>query len=164
MKQTLCLFVFALATALTPKSALADANSARDWALLAHDLKNSAASAKRQADQSAMLGLTVVPSDLIKELPRFGLVASRLGSELDAYPDATDLSCIFRGMAEETDTQLKALKRAQSGVEQSAALSRLFLMLDDAVHLGEAAARVLETPPQSSDAPNIGQCEAANLN
>ena len=72
------------------------------------------------------------------DLQRFGLAASRLSLEIDQRGGPVDLRCIFRGMAEETDVQLKLASSATTGTAQAAALSRLLHMLKDAVQITPA--------------------------
>jgi hypothetical protein len=80
---------------------------------------------------------------LTPDLERFGLEASRLSVEIDKAAGAVDLRCIFRGVAEEADTQLTALGAAKTGLEQSAALARLDHMLKDAAQIAPVAGRLL---------------------
>ncbi len=70
---------------------------------------------------------------LVGDLQRFAVAANRLSLEIDQRGGPTDLRCIFRGMAEETDAQLKAASAANAGTAQSMALSRLSRMLKDAI-------------------------------
>ncbi|HEV7692076.1 MAG TPA: hypothetical protein VGO52_14665, partial [Hyphomonadaceae bacterium] len=69
---------------------------------------------------------------------RFGMSASRLSIEIDKSGGPVDLRCIFRGMAEETDNQLKAAAAAETGTQQVVALDRLAHMLKDAVEIAPA--------------------------
>lgn len=93
-----------------------------------------------QAAAKAKVGLKPAALDptLVGDLQRFGLAASRLSLEIDQRGGPTDLRCIFRGMAEETDAQLKAAAVASTGTAQAAALSRLSHMLKDAVEIAPA--------------------------
>lgn len=75
---------------------------------------------------------------LVADLQRFGLAASRLSIEIDQRGGPADLRCIFRGMAGETDAQLKAAAEAANGTTQAVALSRLEHMLGDAVLIAPA--------------------------
>lgn len=75
---------------------------------------------------------------LVADLQRFGLAAVRLSREIDKAGGPTDLRCIFRGMAAETDNQLKAASGATNGAAQAKALSRLNHMLSDAVLIAPA--------------------------
>lgn len=93
-----------------------------------------------QAAAKAKVGLkpAALEPALVGDLQRFGLAASRLSLEIDQRGGPTDLRCIFRGMAEETDAQLKAASSASTGTTQAAALSRLSHMLKDAVEIAPA--------------------------
>jgi hypothetical protein len=100
---------------------------------------------------------------MISDLQRFGLAASRLSVEIDQRGGPTDLRCIFRGMAEETNLQLKATSTASTGTAQSQALSRLSHTLKDAVEIapavrGGATAQTKTAANTRSAAAN--QCEA----
>lgn len=92
----------------------------------------SAATAKAGLKPS---GLTPA---LVGDLQRFGLAASRLSLEIDQRGGPTDLRCIFRGMAEEADAQIKLASSATTGTLQAAALSRLSHMLKDAIEIAPA--------------------------
>lgn len=89
----------------------------------------------------AKAGLKPAPLEavLVSDLQRFAMAATRLSLEIDQRGGPTDLRCIFRGMAEETDVQLKAVSAASTGTAQSAALLRLSHMLKDAVEIAPAA-------------------------
>ena len=75
---------------------------------------------------------------LSADLQRFGLAAGRLSVEIDQRGGPTDLRCIFRGMAEETDKQLAAAGGATTGADQAQAYARLTHMLKDAVDIAPA--------------------------
>lgn len=96
---------------------------------------------------------------LVADLQRFGLVASRLSVEIDQAGGPADLRCIFRGMAGETDKQLKAAAAAANGTAQAAALSRLGHMLGDAVLIAPA----VEGGPRPARVSAMAQCPAAEF-
>jgi hypothetical protein len=75
---------------------------------------------------------------LVSDLQRFGMAAIRLSSEIDQSGGPTDLRCIFRGMAGETDKQLAAISTATTGAAQARALASLNHMLSDAVLIAPA--------------------------
>lgn len=79
-----------------------------------------------------------VTASLAADLQRFGLAASRLSNEIEERGGPTDLRCIFRGMAEETDKQLTAANASSTGADQAQALARLTHMLKDAVEIAPA--------------------------
>lgn len=93
-----------------------------------------------QAAAKAKAGLkpAALAPEMVGDLQRFGLAASSLSVEVAQRGGPTDLRCIFRGMAEETDVQLKAASAAPTGTAQSQALSRLSRMLKDAVEIAPA--------------------------
>ena len=89
---------------------------------------------------------------LVGDLQRFGMSASRLSLEIDKRGGPMDLRCIFRGMAEETDVQLKAVSAASTGSQQAAALDRLSHMLEDAVEIAPAVGSQTKTAAKPSSA------------
>src|SRR5262245_25858353 len=95
--------------------------------------------ARDAAEARPILKPTALSPVLVADLQRFGLSASRLSLEIDQRGGPTDLRCIFRGMAEETDKQLTAASAASNGREQAEALGRLSHMLSDAVEIAPAA-------------------------
>jgi len=110
-------------------------------------------------------GLKPAPLEaaLVGDLQRFAVAASRLSLEIDQRGGPTDLRCIFRSMAEETDVQLKAASAAQTGAAQSIALSRLSHMLKDAVEIAPAVGG--GSTPKTKTAANLksaaaGRCSA----
>lgn len=96
---------------------------------------------------------------LSADLQRFGLAASRLSVEIDQRGGPTDLRCIFRGMAEETDKQLTAAGGATNGATQAQAYARLTHMLEDAVDIAPAVGRL--PPAKAGAAKAAAQCPAA---
>lgn len=103
--------------------------------------------------------LAVAPA-LSADLQRFGLAASRLAVEIDQRGGPTDLRCIFRGMAEETDKQLTAAGGAATGADQAQAYARLTHMLKDAVEIAPAVGGL---PPAKAGTAKVpaAQCPAA---
>jgi hypothetical protein len=73
------------------------------------------------------------------DLARFAVNAERLANEMSAKAGAEDLGCIFRGMAEEADLQLRLLH--MPGQRQQA-LRRLATLLHDAEAIGLAASHL----------------------
>lgn len=101
-------------------------------------LRNDVDAAKSRAMKLPALKPKALEPALVLDLQRFGLSASRLSVEIDTRGGPTDLRCIFRGMAEETDVQLKAAASAPSGAKQADALDRLSHMLRDAAEIAPA--------------------------
>ena len=131
MNRLAALMTIALLSAL-PASAdtLADQVRAEAARLLTQvSAAGDAAKARPAATPQA-----VAPA-LSADLQRFGLAASRLSVEIDKRGGPTDLRCIFRGMAEETDKQLTAAGSATTGAVQAQAYARLTHMLKDAVEI-----------------------------
>lgn len=116
------------------------------------------------AKAKAGLKPTALAPALVGDLQRFAVAASRLSLEIDQRGGPTDLRCIFRGMAEETDVQLKAASAASTGTAQSMALSRLSHMLMDAFTIAPAVGG--GSAVQTKTAANVksaavGKCDAA---
>jgi len=106
-------------------------------------LGGAVAKARAAAGLHPGLKPPTLDAQLTPDLERFGLEASRLSIEIDKAAGAVDLRCIFRGVAEETDAQLKALGAAKTGRDQSASLARLDHMLKDAAQIAPVAGRLL---------------------
>lgn len=102
-------------------------------------LKPKVEAARAEAARRATIRPAPLAADLVDGLHRFGFNTARLATEIDARRGAADLRCIFRGMAEETDVQLKAAATAPTGAQQAAALLRLSGMLRDAAEIVPAA-------------------------
>ena len=153
-------FFLSILWATTP-SMFAAPQDARDWAALAEDLFLETETEKAEAE--TRYDAAPLSPALRVGLQRFGVMSSHLSRDMASYGGATDLACIFRGMAEETDLQLKTLANAETSAARSDALTRLSFMLDDAIHVGEAAARMMETNVPRTDAEEIspGACKAA---
>lgn len=97
--------------------------------------------------------------DLVGGLQSFGMSASRLSIEIDKTGGPVDLRCIFRGMAEETDNQLKAAAAAETGAQQAVALDRLAHMLKDAVEIAPAVGgSAAQTKTAASTKPAAVEC------
>lgn len=134
---------------LCPAMAEAEDTVSRDWsrqaALLTEDI------------QAALQGVPL-DEDVESELARFAETADRLSRELSRVDGAEDLVCIFRGMAEEADLQLRLLHMPG---ERQDALRRLATLLHDAERIGLAAALIQERG-RAVDTPNRSpmQCEA----
>ncbi|MAT34823.1 MAG: hypothetical protein CMK06_06730 [Ponticaulis sp.] len=154
MKSVVCLFsILTLSFALP---AAANPELARSWSEEARVLK-------ARVTTSPESGLS---DDLMKDLERFGRVATRLSaSGEDTMPLPEDLACIFRGMAEETNLQLDILNSSTDPAALQGARQRLAKMLEDAAPVGQAAAIAIEAgnvmaAPVDLDHP--GQCGAVH--
>ena len=154
MNRALLAFAFGL-LAVAPASART--GDLPGWiATEAKRLDAEVARARTAASAHPNLKPPALDAKLTPDLERFGLEASRLSVEIDKAAGAVDLRCIFRGVAEETDTQLKALAAAKTGLDQTTALSRLDHMLADAAQIAPAAGRLLagdKTVAHPIDAP-----------
>ena len=114
---------------------------------------------KTSADARPALKPTPLSDTLTGDLQRFGLSASRLSIEIDQRGGPTDLRCIFRGMAEETDNQIKAASASATNADQSKALGRLSHMLKDAVEIAPAVGNAAPAAPARENAKSLsGSC------
>src|SRR5690349_22800003 len=72
--------------------------------------------------QTCALPISLMPQSLepalVGGLQQFGMSASRLSVEIDKRGGPVDLRCIFRGMAEETDNQLKRSEERRGGKDR----------------------------------------------
>ncbi len=159
MRRLLACLALALFTALPvaadtlPEQLRSEASRLLVQVNAAHSAAKAKAGLKPSSLTPALLG----------DLQRFGLAASRLSLEIDQRGGPTDLRCIFRGMAEETDAQLKLASSATTGTLQATALSRLSHMLKDAVEIAPAVGG--SAAVQTKVAANVksaaaGKCEA----
>ena len=84
--------------------------------------------------------MPALDEDYVIELERFALNATRLGawSEMSGAP--AGLSCTFRNLGKETETELETLESAHSARSAETALTRLMALLADAKDLSSAAA------------------------
>ena len=145
--------------------AMADPEHARQLGAQARAMLEKIETARANADQAAILAAPNFSSHLKRDLQAFGLGAARLSTEIKDLGGPKDFQCIFRGMAEETGVQLKAIATAHTGYEQSDALTRLHSMLEDADAVSEAA-RLTMLKKQSSNLTHatsdiIGSCQRA---
>lgn len=151
MKRMPFLLALALLTALPAHAdTLADQVKAEAARLL-----TQVGAAEAAAKSRPMAKPQAVAPALASDLQRFGLAASRLSAEIDQRGGPTDLRCIFRGMAEETDKQLGAADAARTGADQAQALARLTHMLKDAVEIAPAVGGL---PAAKAGAAKNAQC------
>ncbi|HVY89993.1 MAG TPA: hypothetical protein VG942_14080 [Hyphomonadaceae bacterium] len=116
---------------------------------------------KTTADARPALKPAPLSDALVADLQRFGLSASRLSIEIDQRGGPTDLRCIFRGMAEETDNQLKAASASATNADQSKALGRLSHMLKDAVDIAPAVGDATPAASPANAKSLSGSCPVA---
>ncbi len=145
--------LFSLAVMIAP-TAWADTLADQVRAEAARLLTQVSAAGNAAKANPAAKPQAVTPA-LTADLQRFGLAASRLSVEIDQRTGPTDLRCIFRGMAEETDRQLTAAHGAANGAVQAQAYARLTHMLQDAVDIAPAVGGL---PPARPIAAKAAQC------
>lgn len=135
---------------LCPGIAQAEETVSKEWSRKAVDLNREI--------QAVLEGSTL--SEAVEdELLRFAVTADRLSAEMTGLDGAEDLTCIFRGISEDTEHQVRLLHMPG---ERQSALRRLATLLHDAERIGLAASLIQERGEAS--APNSGstppQCEA----
>lgn len=128
MKRLIASFVLVA----LPFSAAASPELARDWGTKASTLYEDTVELLESDDS--------IPDSYETEIGRFALTAGRLGSWIDGSGGPSDLGCIFRGMAEEGETQLLALESADTPDAREDSLTRLATMFSDAEAIAAAAA------------------------
>lgn len=127
-----------LALAALPFSAAASPQLANEWGAKASELYGETVALIEASDEGDAI---TVPDAYGTEIGRFAVMAGRLGSWIDGNDGPSDLGCIFRGMAQEGETQLTALDTAATADETHAALKRLATMFSDAEVIAAAASR-----------------------
>lgn len=134
---------------LCPGFAAADETVSREWSRQAAHLSEDIRGALEGAPLEA---------DVENEIMMFAATAERLARDMTRLEEAEDLVCIFRGMAEEADLQLRLLH--MPGMRQDA-LRRLATLMHDAERIGLAASHIEERTDTRPDAerPPV-QCEA----
>jgi hypothetical protein len=154
-------FVFSLAiVVVATTAAFADSLPGQVRAEASRLLKQVDGAKAAASSRPALKPQPLEPA-LIGDLQRFGMSASQLSLEIDQRGGPTDLRCIFRGMAEETDNQLKAAAAAETGTQQAAALDRLSHMLKDAVEIAPAVGGMsAQTKTAASAKPAAATCPA----
>ncbi|MEM6625527.1 MAG: hypothetical protein AAF719_02385 [Pseudomonadota bacterium] len=120
--------------------AFANADRAAQLGLDASALKLELTGLQSAAETANVLDAVQLDDALSHRLQLFGASASRLSIDAEAHGVADDFACIFRGMAEETDVQMRALKSADASGDQKTPIARLVKMMDDAEIVGAAAA------------------------
>ncbi|MDZ4761891.1 MAG: hypothetical protein SGJ21_12550 [Alphaproteobacteria bacterium] len=138
---------------LTPSAAAGPGKQAETLQDEAGRLIGEVAQAQKLASARPALAPAPLGASLVVDLQRFGLLASRLSLDIDASGGPADLRCIFRGMAEETDSQLKSIRSAKTGAVQAAALARLAHMLEDAAEIAPLAQKQIAAHPPGQAAP-----------
>lgn len=98
-----------------------------------------------------------VPADYQREVARFSVGAARLAKWVDAEGGPADFACIFRGMAEEADVQLRALK---GKTRPDAPLMRLAVLFHDAEGLALAALSATERGETAPSPAGTASCSA----
>lgn len=129
-------FLACLCLIITPLSAEASTELARQWGVEAHRLSAQTTDLIMAVD----LGETAEISDTYAlDIYRFGRTSSDLARWIDQSDGPHDLGCIFRGMAAESETQLTDLDTTLATVEQRDTLRRLAVMFSDAEIIAIAA-------------------------
>ena len=126
------------AIATLPLSAEASANLARQWGLEASRLSAETTDMILTVDQGQSLE---VPGTYALDVYRFSRTSAELARWVDTAHHSNTLSCIFRGMAAESEDQLFILESPNGTQAQRESLSRLANMFSDAERVAIAAQR-----------------------
>ena len=123
-------------------SANATPEAAEDWGARAGSLYTITAQLLSSADTAHN---TDLEAEYIEGLTQFSTIAGRLTVWVDTTGGASDFGCIYRGMAEEAETQLIALETAHTTADAKAALTRIATLLDDAQSIAVTSAHAVRT-------------------
>ncbi|MEO0816873.1 MAG: hypothetical protein AAFX86_06140 [Pseudomonadota bacterium] len=131
-----------------PLTASAEAELSTEWSRTAANLSEDVTSA-----------LEGEPMDISveHEIARFASTAERLSRDMSSIEGAEDLVCIFRGIAEDADLQLRMLHMPG---KRQASLRRLATLLHDAERIGLAAAHLEARGHTRSEISTPMSCEA----
>lgn len=145
--------IASLACLALPFSADASTELARQWGIEAGRLSLETSDLISAVD----MGETADISDTYAlDVYRFGRTSADLARWIDHSGGPGDLGCIFRGMANESETQLIELDGPGAAIDQRESLRRLATMFADAEIIAIAAQRraparaVGMTAPQNS--------------
>ncbi|MEN0079337.1 MAG: hypothetical protein AAF753_09525 [Pseudomonadota bacterium] len=129
--------------------AVGEGDLAREW---------SRAAAGLSPQVEAGLAGAPLPEEAELDLSRFAAVAGRLARHFDALDPGGDFACIFRGISEDAERQLRLLH--MPGARQDA-LRRLSALLHDAEALGLAASSLARANAPQQPAANAASALAS---
>lgn len=135
MKRTL----LPLTLCLLAAPAAASPELAELWGAKAVALSSRSSALLEAAREGQMPALD---EDYVIEMERFALNATRLAAWSEASDAPTGLSCTFRSLGQETETELETLETARTARSVETALARLLALLENAEDLSTAAAWV----------------------
>lgn len=124
---------------LLPLSAQASTELARQWGVEASRLSGATSEMMLAVDMGESLAVT---DEFAMDLYRFGRTSADLAVWIDDTKGPNDLGCIFRGMADEAETQLSSLETRP----ERETLRRLSSLFADAEMIAIAAQRRAPTP------------------
>ena len=124
---------------LLPLSAQASTELARQWGVEASRLSGATSEMMLAVDMGESLSVT---DEFAMDLYRFGRTSADLAVWIDDTKGPNDLGCIFRGMADEAETQLSSLETRP----ERETLRRLSSLFADAEMIAIAAQRRSPTP------------------
>ncbi len=127
-----------IAMAVLPMSAQSSTDLARQWGQEANRL-----SAQTSDMITTMnLGQSLEISDAYAlDVYRFGRTSADLARWIDGANGPSDLGCLFRGIAVESEAQLMALETADTAPPETESLHRLAALFSDAEIMAVAAQR-----------------------
>ncbi len=126
------------AIATLPFSAQASTDLARQWGLEASRLSAQTTEMILTVDQGQSLEIS---GTYALDVYRFARTSVELARWVDTAERSRTMSCIFRGMAAESEDQLMVLELPSGAKEQRESLSRLASMFSDAERVAVAAQR-----------------------
>ena len=140
---TSCLLLF------LPLSAQASTDLAQQWGKEASRLSGTTANMMLAIDLGEDMALT---DEFALDVYRFGRTSADLAVWIDDTKGPNDLGCIFRGMAAESETQLRTLETSTEIQPRRESLRRLASVFADAEMIAVAAQHRAPTPGLISQA------------
>ena len=134
MRRLLACILFAL----TPLGAQANTDLAQQWGVEATRLSEQTMTMIHALDMGQS---TEVSERFTLDVYRFGRTSADLAHWIDQSDGPSDLGCIFRGMAKESEAQLTSLETDFDILAQRDSLMRLAGMFADAEIISIAAQR-----------------------
>jgi len=127
-----------LAFAALPLSAQASGDLARQWGQEASRLSEQTSEMIFAVDRGQPLEIS---ETYTLDVYRFGRTSADLARWIDSANGPNDLSCLFRGMAAESEDQLMALESPEGQQTRTESLNRLASLFSDAELVAVAAQR-----------------------
>ena len=140
--------LLSLICAALPLQAQASTELARQWGAEANRLGLETSGLILAVDRGERIELS---DHFALDLYRFGRTSADLAHWVDGSNGPQDLGCIFRGMAAESEDQLRILETETAATERRESLRRLASMFSDAEMIAVAAQRRSAAPSLTPD-------------